>query len=88
MIEGTDGFRHNQKTKDLLVRLNAFMDEHVYPNEHLYQQQLAAGADRWHHPPILDQLKEKAARRAVNLFLPDSHHGAGLNNVEYAPSAK
>jgi acyl-CoA dehydrogenase len=79
-------FDYNQKTKDLLVRLNAFMDEHVYPNEHLYQQQLDAAADRWHHPPILDQLKEKA--RAVglwNLFLPDSHHGAGLNNVEYAP---
>jgi len=58
-------FDYNQKTKDLLVRLNAFMDEHVYPNEHLYQQQLAAAADRWHHPPILDQLKEKPARSAV-----------------------
>lgn len=79
-------FDYSQKTKDLLVRLNAFMDEHVYPNEHLYQQQLDAAADRWHHPPILDQLKEKARAAGLwNLFLPDSHHGAGLSNVEYAP---
>jgi acyl-CoA dehydrogenase len=79
-------FDYSQKTKDLLVRLNRFMDEHVYPNEHLYQQQLDAAVDRWHHPPILDELKEKARAAGLwNLFLPDSHYGPGLTNVEYAP---
>jgi acyl-CoA dehydrogenase len=79
-------FDYNQKTKDLLVRLNGFMDEHVYPNEHLYQQQLDEAADRWHHPPILDELKAKAKAAGLwNLFLPDSHYGPGLTNVEYAP---
>jgi acyl-CoA dehydrogenase len=79
-------FDYSQKTKDLLARLNGFMDAHVYPNEHLYQQQLDAAADRWRHPPILDQLKEKARAAGLwNLFLPDSNHGAGLSNLEYAP---
>ncbi len=79
-------FDYSQKTKDLLARLNGFMDAHVYPNEHLYQQQLDAAADRWRHPPILDQLKEKARAAGLwNLFLSDSNHGAGLSNLEYAP---
>lgn len=77
-------FEYNQKTKDLLARLNAFMDSHVYPNERLYHEQVCA--DRWGNPPIIDELKEKARAAGLwNLFLPDSEHGAGLTNLEYAP---
>ena len=79
-------FDYSQKTKDYLVRLNAFMDEHVYPNEHLYHQQLDEAESRWGIPPILDELKVKARAAGLwNLFLPDSYRGAGLKNVEYAP---
>jgi acyl-CoA dehydrogenase len=79
-------FDYNQKTKDYLARLTAFMDEHVYPNEHLYHQQIDEAPSRWQVPPIMEQLKEKA--RAVglwNLFMPNTHYGVGLTNVEYAP---
>jgi acyl-CoA dehydrogenase len=77
-------FEYSQKTKDLLARLNAFMDSHVYPNERLYHEQVHA--DRWGNPPIIDELKEKARAAGLwNLFLPDSVHGAGLTNTEYAP---
>src|SRR5277367_2827442 len=79
-------FDYNQKTKDYLARLTAFMDEHVYPIEHLYHQQIDEAASRWLVPPIMEQLKEKA--RAVglwNLFMPNTHYGVGLTNVEYAP---
>ncbi len=79
-------FDYNQKTKDYLARLIAFMDEHVYPNEHLYHQQIDEAPSRWQVPPIMEQLKEKA--RAVglwNLFMPNTHYGVGLTNVEYAP---
>ncbi|MEW6645232.1 MAG: acyl-CoA dehydrogenase family protein [Pseudomonadota bacterium] len=77
-------FEHSQKTKDLLARLNAFMDSHIYPNEQLYHAQVHA--DRWGHPPIIDELKQKARAAGLwNLFLPDSQHGAGLTNIEYAP---
>jgi acyl-CoA dehydrogenase len=77
-------FEPSAKTRDLLERLGAFMDAHVYPNERLYHEQVAA--DRWGHPPILEELKAKARAAGLwNLFLPESEHGAGLSNVEYAP---
>ncbi|WAX93543.1 acyl-CoA dehydrogenase family protein [Aminobacter sp. NyZ550] len=77
-------FEYSDKTKNLLERLNAFMDEHVYPNERRYHQEVEA--DRWGHPPVLGELKARAkAAKLWNLFLPDSSHGAGLTNTEYAP---
>ena len=77
-------FEHSARTRDLLERLGAFMDAHVYPNEQLYHEQVAA--DRWGHPPILEELKAKARAAGLwNLFLPESEHGAGLSNAEYAP---
>lgn len=81
----TIGFEHNAKTADLLARLRAFMAEHIYPNEKLYYQQKAEG-DRWAPVPLVDELKAKAKAEGLwNLFLPESRHGAGLTNLEYAP---
>ncbi|GAD49143.1 putative acyl-CoA dehydrogenase [Caenibius tardaugens NBRC 16725] len=81
----TIGFEHNEKTADLLARLRAFMAEHIYPNEKLYYQQKTEG-DRWAHIPLVDELKAKAKAAGLwNLFLPESRHGAGLTNLEYAP---
>jgi len=77
-------FEHSERTRDLLQRLNAFMDEHVYPNEKRYHEEVAA--NRWGHPPVLEELKAKAKAAGLwNLFLPESDHGAGLTNLEYAP---
>ncbi|MCA0274959.1 MAG: acyl-CoA dehydrogenase family protein [Proteobacteria bacterium] len=77
-------FEYSDKTKNLLERLNAFMDEHVYPNERRYHEEVEA--DRWGHPAVLEELKTKAKAAGLwNLFLPDSSHGAGLTNTEYAP---
>lgn len=75
----------SDRARDLRERLLAFMDDHVYPNEETYAQQVTEG-DRWKPPAIVDLLKDRA--RAVglwNLFLPDSDLGAGLTNLEYAP---
>ena len=79
-------FEYSTKTESLRQRLLTFMDEVIYPNEHLYQEQIDGAANRWESPPIMEELKDQA--RAVglwNLFLPDSALGAGLTNVEYAP---
>lgn len=80
-------FSYSQKTQDLQQRLTAFMKEHVYPNEKVYEQQLNSQPDRWSQvPPIMEELKQKAKNEGLwNLFLPDSEYGAGLNNQEYAP---
>ena len=78
-------FELSAKSRDYLERLGAFMDEHVYPNEARYRAELAAG-DRWKQPPLIAELQQTArAAKLWNLFLPDSSHGAGLTNLEYAP---
>jgi len=82
-------FDHPEKVRALLERLEGFMDKHVYPNEGTFYEQLAeatARGERWSVPPIMEELKEKAKGAGLwNLFLPDSEHGAGLTNLEYAP---
>src|SRR5215510_4518496 len=71
--------------ESLRQRLLAFMDEHIYPNEPTFRQQVAEG-DRWQPTPIVEALKTKARAAGLwNLFLPDSEYGKGLRNSDYAP---
>ncbi len=78
-------FEYSQKTKDLLKRLNAFFDEHIYPNEQRFLDEVAEG-DRWQPTTLIEELKLKAKAAGLwNLFLPESKRGAGLTNLEYAP---
>jgi acyl-CoA dehydrogenase len=59
------------------------MDEHVYPNEQRYQDEVER--DRWRPSSLMEELKSKArAAELWNLFLPNDDQGAGLTNVEYA----
>ena len=82
-------FAFSDKVKDLQARLTAFMDQVVYPNERTYHDQLHAGPDRWHIPPIMEEMKRLARSAGLwNLFLPESAYGAGLTNLEYAPLAE
>jgi acyl-CoA dehydrogenase len=77
-------FEYSEKTKGLQERLLAFMDEHIYPNERRYEEEIAR--ERWKPTRVIEELKPKArAARLWNLFLPESEHGAGLTNLEYAP---
>ena len=80
-------FEHNDKTKELIARVEAFMDAHISPAESVYAEQMEAfGENRWQVPAVLEDLKEKAKAEGLwNLFLPESERGFGLSNVEYAP---
>jgi acyl-CoA dehydrogenase len=79
-------FDYSEKVQKLRSRLEAFMDEFVYPNERVFEEQLGAAESRWTVPPVMDDLKEKAREAGLwNLFLPESEYGAGLANLEYAP---
>jgi acyl-CoA dehydrogenase len=77
--------RESAKTIELKKRLQAFMAEHIYPNEERYYgESLAGGA--WTVQPVIEELKPKARSAGLwNLFLPNSELGAGLSNLEYAP---
>ncbi|MBK5099802.1 MAG: acyl-CoA dehydrogenase family protein [Desulfobacteraceae bacterium] len=78
-------FELTDKVKDLETRLNAFMEEHIYPNEGIFIKQVSEG-DRWQPVRIVEELKDKAREEGLwNLFLPESEYGAGLTNYEYAP---
>jgi acyl-CoA dehydrogenase len=77
-------FDFTPKVRDLQQRLHEFMDEHVYPRERLFHEQVAQ--DRWRPVPLIEELKPKARAAGLwNLFLPQSAKGAGLTNLEYAP---
>jgi acyl-CoA dehydrogenase len=82
-------FQHSDKVKSLQQRLNAFMDEYVYPAEAVFEAQMDAAREsgnRWQPAPVIEELKEKAKAAGLwNLFLPESKYGAGLTNLEYAP---
>lgn len=79
-------FEYSDKVQDLITRLEAFMDEHVYPNETAYHEWFDTAENPWSEQPLMTELKAKAKAAGLwNLFLPNKEHGAGLNNLEYAP---
>ena len=78
-------FEFSNKVIELQNKLTNFMNENVYKNEEVFEDQLNQNG-RWTIPAILEELKEKAKKEGLwNLFLPESELGAGLKNIEYAP---
>ena len=81
-------FGYSPKVKQLREQVDAFMQEHVFPAESIFYQQVNEG-DRWQPTAIVEELKAKAKAAGLwNLFLPESELGAGLTNLEYAPLAE
>jgi acyl-CoA dehydrogenase len=79
-------FEYSDKVKGLQKRLQEFMDANIYPNEHRYNAEHESKNDRWQPSRVIEELKPKARAAGLwNLFLPESSHGAGLTNLEYAP---
>jgi acyl-CoA dehydrogenase len=87
-------FQPSARCLEFKERLSAFMDEHVYPAEPVYERQLheaggtgASGSSI--QPPVMEELKTTARERGLwNMFLPDPDNGAGLSNGDYAPLAE
>jgi len=82
-------FSYSTRVEALRHDLLEFMDDHVYPAEDVYAEQMEASEDPNHHPQIIEDLKEAARAKGLwNLFLPDEELGAGLSVQEYAPLAE
>jgi acyl-CoA dehydrogenase len=85
-------FAPDPVTTEYAEKLQAFLDEHVYPAEEEFERQ--AWTSGWSRPPVMEELKAEARSRGLwNLFLPKEHHerhgyGAGLTNLQYAPLAE
>jgi acyl-CoA dehydrogenase len=85
-------FELSDRCKELRERLLRFMDEHIYPNEPVYAEQLHESGQPHFHPPVMEELKERARGLGLwNLFLPHAaprELAPGLTNIDYAPLAE
>ena len=94
-------FEYSPRTKELQAQLLRFMDEHIYPAEQRYEDEIEANTKagkRWTPLQTIEQLKPKARAQGLwNLFLPptaggkgskESGRNFGLSNSDYAPLAE
>ncbi len=94
-------FEYSPRTQELQKQLLRFMDEHIYPAEQRYEDEIEANTKagkRWTPLQTIEELKPKARAQGLwNLFLPptaggkgskDSGRNFGLSNGDYAPLAE
>ncbi len=81
-------FEYSQKVKDLQSRIGEFMDEHIYPNENIFFEQIEnnrKNGNAWIPTEVVEEKKIQAREAGLwNLWRPQSHGGT-LSNLEYAP---
>jgi acyl-CoA dehydrogenase len=83
-------FEYSPRVQEMRKRLLAFMDEHIYPNEHRFHEEIETNrrnGNQWVPTRVVEDLKPKARDAGLwNLFLPFSERvPEGLSNLEYAP---
>ncbi len=79
-------FAPSARSDELKARLIEFDTDVVRPAEPIYRAQREESGDPHFPPPVMEELKTEARKRDLwNLFLPESDHGAGLTNLDYAP---
>ena len=82
-------FQHSERSKELQERISHFMDEHIFPSEEIFSQQMeefAKQGDRWQIPQIIEDKKKIAKDEGLwKLFLPENPIGESMSNLDYAP---
>jgi acyl-CoA dehydrogenase len=83
-------FDYTPKVEQMRERLLAFFDQHIYPNERRFFEEIEANrraGNAWVPTKLIEELKPKAREAGLwNLFLPKSSRAPeGLSNLEYAP---
>jgi alkylation response protein AidB-like acyl-CoA dehydrogenase len=85
-------FDYSPRQRELMSRVQEFMERHVHPAEPGYAAQMEEATrkgNRWIVVRIVEELKAKAKQQGLwNFFLPHSKWGPGLTNLEYAPLAE
>ena len=61
-------FNYSEKSLDLQKKLNKFFEEHIYPVEQAYDQEIEDSGNSLHIPDILDELKNKAKRKVYGIY--------------------
>ena len=84
-------FEYSPRCQELQGKLLKFMDQHIYPNEKAYKEEIRLNGvekgNRWLPTKVIEDLKPKAREQGLwNLFLPQSVRAPeGLSNLDYAP---
>ncbi|MFL9963391.1 acyl-CoA dehydrogenase family protein [Paraburkholderia sediminicola] len=83
-------FDYTPKVKEMQGRLLAFFEQHIYPNERRYLDEIRSNREAgnaWVATRVIEELKPLAREAGLwNLFLPRSTRAPeGLSNLEYAP---
>ncbi|WP_313706319.1 acyl-CoA dehydrogenase family protein [Massilia sp.] len=82
-------FQFSERALELQRRVKHFIDTEIVPQEAAYKEEVDAArraGNGFTVPHTMERLKAKAKEAGLwNLFLPESGHGAGLSNLEYAP---
>jgi len=81
------GFEPTERAQEICARVNAFMDDHIFPREHEYEEFTSDQNNLWKTPPFVRELRAKAREQGLwNLFLPQEYQpwSPGLTNVEIA----
>jgi acyl-CoA dehydrogenase len=85
-------FEYAPKVLDLHGRVKDFLETQVYPAHQRREAEITAntrGGNAYQAIPVLEELKAAARAEGLwNMFLPESEHGFGLTNLEYAPLAE
>ena len=80
---------NSERSKELGIRISQFMDEHVFPAEAIYAEQMeefTKQGNRWQVPQIIEDKKKIAKSEGLwNLFLPENPMGESMSNLDYAP---
>ena len=82
------GFELSARAEELNERLKVFMDEHIYPREHDFEEFTSDQNNLWQYPDWYQGLKDEAKKQGLwNLFLPEEYKpwSPGLTNLEIAP---
>jgi len=73
---GVEMFELSDKALRYRDDLLAFMDEHIYPAESVYEAQMVEAGDPHFQPAIVEELKTEAKKRGLwNLFHPHPEWG-------------
>ena len=80
---------NSEMSKELGLRITKFMEEHIFPSEAVYAEQMeefTKQGNRWQIPKIIEDKKKIAKSDGLwNLFLPENPMGESMSNFVHAP---
>ena len=65
------GFQFSDRSQELQLRITKFLDDHIYPAEEVYAQQMqefTEQGDRWQIPQIIEDKKEIAKKKVYGIY--------------------